>query len=135
MIGCLLKVGCSGTNKCGSAQTFVSLQFTVRTPIMKNTKTNFLMTFAIAVSFALIPLTGFAQNSNSSTGQMKESGSEVKKAGTSAGRNLKHGRIVRGGKHFGMHMGRAGKHFGKGTKKAGKRVGRGTKRVVKKVIS
>jgi len=88
---------------------------------MKNTTTNFLMTFAIAVSFALIPFTGSAQNSNSSTGEMKASGSEVKKAGTSAGRNVKHGRIVRGGKHFGKHIGRAGKHFGKGTKKAVKK--------------
>jgi hypothetical protein len=53
---------------------------------------------------------------------MKESGSEVKKAGTSMGRNVKHGRIVRGGKHFGKHMGRAGRHFGRGTKKAVKHV-------------
>jgi hypothetical protein len=89
---------------------------------MKNTTTNFLRAFAIAVCFALIPLTGLAQNSNSSSGQMKESGSEVKKAGTSAGRHMKRGRIVRGGKHFGKHMGRAGKHFGRGTKKAVKKV-------------
>ena len=102
---------------------------------MKNTTTNFLRALAIAVCFALIPLTGLGQNSNSASAEMKESGSEVKKAGTSAGRHVKRGRIVRGGKHFGKHVGRAGKHFGRGTKKAGKRVGRGTKKVVKKVVS
>ncbi len=61
-------------------------------------------------------------NSNTAGGQMKESGSEVKRAGTSMGHNMKHGRVVRGGKHFGKHVGRAGKHFGRGTKKAVKHV-------------
>ena len=90
---------------------------------MKKTILNFLVTFAIAVSLALIPLTGLAQNSNSSTtGQMKQSGSEVGKAGKSMGHNVKHGRILRGGKHFGKHMGRSGKHFGRGTKKFVKKV-------------
>ena len=90
---------------------------------MKKTILNFLVTFALAVSFVLIPLTGFAQNSNSSaTGQMKQSGSEVGKAGKSMGRNVKHGRVLRGGKHFGKHMGRSGKHFGRGTKKFVKKV-------------
>jgi hypothetical protein len=89
---------------------------------MKKSTSNFLMTFAIAVSFAVTPAAAFAQNSNTSGGQMKQTGSEVKKAGSSAGHNVKHGRIVRGGKHFGKHMGRAGKHFGRGTKKAVKHV-------------
>jgi len=90
---------------------------------MKKTTLNFLVTFAIAASFALIPLTGFSQNSNSSTtGQMKQSGSEVGKAGKSMGRNVKRGRVLRGGKHFGKHMGRSGKHFGRGTKKFVKKV-------------
>ena len=89
---------------------------------MKKSTSNFLMTFAIAVSFAVTPATAFAQNSNTSGGQMKESGSEVKKAGRTGGHYVKHGRIVRGGKHFGKHMGRAGKHFGRGTKKAVKHV-------------
>ena len=88
---------------------------------MRKTTLNFVVTFALAVSFALIPLTGLAQNSNSSSGQMKQSGSEVGKAG-SMGHNVKHGRIVRGGKHFGKHMGRSGKHFGRGTKKFVKKV-------------
>ena len=81
-----------------------------------------LMMAAIVLSLSL-PLYGFTQqNNNSATGQMKESGSEVGKAGKSMGRNVRRGRVVRGGKHFGKHMGRAGKHFGRGTKKAVKRV-------------
>ncbi|MGI9065806.1 MAG: hypothetical protein ACR2HX_05300 [Pyrinomonadaceae bacterium] len=76
-----------------------------------------------ALSLALMPLYGIAQqNNNTSTGQMKESGSEVGKAGKSMGRHVRRGRIVRGSKHFGKHMGRAGKHFGRGTKKAVKHV-------------
>jgi hypothetical protein len=51
-------------------------------------------------------------------GEMKKSGSEVKKAGKSLGRNVKRGRVVRGGKEFGKHVGRSGKHVGKGIKKA-----------------
>jgi len=89
---------------------------------MKKTILNSVVTLALAVSFALIPLTGLAQNSNSSSGQMKQSGSEVGKAGKSMGHNVKHGRILRGGKHFGKHMGRSGKHFGRGTKKFVKKV-------------
>lgn len=58
------------------------------------------------------------QNDNTAKGQMKQSGSEVRKAGTSMGHDMKHGRVVRGGKHFGQHIGHAGKHFGRGTKKA-----------------
>lgn len=81
-----------------------------------------LMMAAIVLSLSL-PLCGFAQqNNNTATGQMKESGSEVGKAGKSMGQNVKHGRVVRGGKHFGKHMGRAGRHFGRGTKKAVKKV-------------
>ena len=85
--------------------------------------TKVLMMCALTLSLALTPLSGIAQeNNNTSGGQMKESGSEVKKAGKSMGHNVKHGRIVRGGKHFGKHIGRAGKHFGRGTKKAVKHV-------------
>jgi hypothetical protein len=83
----------------------------------------FLMTTAMALPLALTPLYGVAQeNNNTSKGQMKESGSEVKRAGQSMGQNVKHGRVLRGGKHFGKHMGRAGRHFGRGTKKAVKHV-------------
>jgi hypothetical protein len=86
---------------------------------MKRKARKFLMIAATALSLALISLPGMAQQNNNTTkGQMKQSGSEVGRAGKSMGHNVKHGRIVRGGKHFGKHMGRAGKHFGRGTKKA-----------------
>ena len=62
------------------------------------------------------------QNDNTAKGQVKQSGREVRRAGTSMGDNVKHGRVVRGGKHFGRHMGRAGRHFGRGTKKAVKHI-------------
>jgi hypothetical protein len=80
-----------------------------------------MMTATTALSLVLVPVQGIAQNNNTSTGQMKQSGSEVKRAGKSMARNVRHGRILRGGKHFGKHIGRAGKHFGRGTKKAVKR--------------
>ena len=90
---------------------------------MKRKAKKFLMIAAVALSLALTPLPGMAQQNNDTTkGQMKQSGSEVGRAGKSMGHNVKHGRIVRGGKHFGKHMGRAGKHFGRGTKKAFKHV-------------
>lgn len=90
---------------------------------MKRKAMKFLMMAALALSLSLTPLYGIAQqNNNTSTGQMKQSASEVGKAGQSMGRNFSHGRIVRGGKHFGKHMGRAGKHFGRGTKKAVKHI-------------
>ena len=54
-------------------------------------------------------------------GQMKESGKQVGKAGKSLGRNIKHGRVVRGGKRFGKHIGYAGRHVGRATKRAVKR--------------
>ncbi len=81
------------------------------------------MLAVMTLSLTFLPLVAIAQdNNNTAKGQMKESGSEVKKAGTSMGRNVKHGRIVRGGKHLGKHVGRAGRHFGRGTKKAVKHV-------------
>jgi hypothetical protein len=109
-------------NKCDNAQTSDKVQHKVRGKIMKKSTANFLMLIAIAVAFVAAPAVSLAQNSNSSTGQMKESGSEVKRAGTSGAHYVKHGRMVRGGKHFGRHMGRAGRHFGRGTKKAVKHV-------------
>lgn len=90
---------------------------------IKRTALKFLLMAAMALSLASTPLYGIAQqNNNTSTGQMKQSGTEVGRAGKSMGRNVRHGRILRGGKHFGKHMGRAGKHFGRGTKKAVKHV-------------
>jgi hypothetical protein len=89
---------------------------------MKQKAMKSLMMATMTLSLAITPLYGFAQeNNNTPKGQMKESGSEVKKAGQSMGRHVRHGRIVKGGKHFGKHIGRAGKHFGRGTKKAVKR--------------
>jgi len=86
---------------------------------MKRNAMHLIMLAAMAIFLVLVPLSATAQeNANSSKGHMKESGKEVGRAGTEMGRNVKHGRIVRGGKHFGKHMGKAGKHFGRGTKKA-----------------
>jgi hypothetical protein len=83
----------------------------------------FLSMTLIALSLGLTPLYGITQqNNNTAKGEVKQSGTEVGRAGQSMGRNVKHGRVLRGGKHFGKHMGRAGKHFGKGTKKAVKHV-------------
>ncbi|MEP6636191.1 MAG: hypothetical protein ABJB97_05655 [Acidobacteriota bacterium] len=82
-----------------------------------------LMQFLTVASLALsLGVAANAQNNNNTGAEMKKSGSEVKNAGTSMGRNVRHGRVVRGGKHFGKHIGSAGKHFGRGTKKAVKRV-------------
>ena len=61
------------------------------------------------------------QGAPTAKGQYKESGKEVGKAGASLGRNIRHGRVARGGKHFGKHMGHAGRHFGRGTKRVAKR--------------
>jgi hypothetical protein len=64
-------------------------------------------------------------------GQMKQSGTEVRNAGAGLGKNVRHGRIARGGKHFGKHMYRAGKHFGKGSGLAAKKTGRAVKNAAK----
>ena len=77
-----------------------------------------------------------AQNKNAKAkptvgGEMKESGKEVGKAGKSLGHNVRHGRPVRGTKHFGKHMGRAGKHFGKGSGVAAKKTGNAVKNAAK----
>lgn len=80
------------------------------------------VSLGLVLSVAVLPIS--AQDNQSSTGEMKKSGSETKAAGKSLGQNIKRGRVARGGKYFGKHMGRAGKH-----------VGRGTKKIIKKVIS
>lgn len=73
----------------------------------------------LVVSVGVSPV--IAQETTSK-GEIKKSGSETKEAGKSLGKNMKHGRVVRGGKSFGKHMGRAGKHFGRSTKKVFKKV-------------
>ena len=109
---------------CGSAQTSWPPPVHNESMNMKRNGIKFLLMMAVmTLCVAVVPFNAIAQeNNNTSGGQMKESGSEVKKAGQSMGQNVKHGRILRGGKHFGKHMGRAGKHFGRGTKKAVKHV-------------
>jgi hypothetical protein len=62
---------------------------------------------------------------------MKQSGKEAKEAGKSMGQNVKHGRVVRGGKHFGKHIYRSGKHFGKGAGKGAKKTGGAVKNATK----
>ena len=74
----------------------------------------------LILSFSLTAAS--AQNNNTAKDEMKTSGSEVKRAGTSSGHDMKHGRVVRAGKHFGKHTGRSARHFGRGTKKATKKV-------------
>jgi len=81
-----------------------------------------LLSFVFVAVFAFSSSFAFAQNTNSSSGQMKAGSKETAKAGKTLGHNVKHGRVVHGGKHFGKHMGKAGKHFGKGTKKAVKKI-------------
>jgi len=71
-------------------------------------------------------------NRNSSAkSQIKQSGKESAAAGKSLGHNVKHGRIVRGGKQFGQHAGRAAKHFGRSTKAVAKKTGNVAKKAVK----
>ena len=87
--------------------------------------TQVILTTAAVIIFALAPPLAFAQQDTkgkpTAKGQMKEGGREVGRAGTSLGHNVKHGRIVRGGKRFGKHIGYAGRHVGRGTKHAVKR--------------
>ena len=75
----------------------------------------------LVFSFAMLPAIALGTQ-NTSKGEIKKSGSEVKQGSKSLGKNVKHGRVVRGGKQFGKHMGRAGKHFGRSSKKFFKRV-------------
>jgi hypothetical protein len=92
---------------------------------MKLKITQVILTTAAVIIFALAPPLAFAQQDTpgkpTAKGQMKESGKEAGKAGKSLGHNVKHGRVVRGGKRFGKHMGYAGRHVGRGTKHAVKR--------------
>ena len=90
---------------------------------MERTMKEVLTALSLGLVLSLGVLPAAAQdNQNSSTGEMKKSGSEAKKAGTSLGHNFKHGRVVRGSKSFGKHVGRAGKHVGLSTKKLFKKV-------------
>jgi hypothetical protein len=85
-----------------------------------------ILTTAAVIVLALAAPLAFAQQDTpgkpTAKGQMKEGGKEVGKAGKSLGHNVKHGRVVRGGKRFGKHVGYAGRHVGRGTKHAVKKV-------------
>jgi hypothetical protein len=87
--------------------------------------TRVMLTIAAMILFTLATPNGFAQehpkDKDTASGQMKEGGKETGRAGKSLGHNLKHGRVLHGGKRFGQHMGRAGKHVGRGTKRGVKR--------------
>lgn len=79
------------------------------------------VSLGMVLSFGVLPAAA-QDNQNTSTGEIKKSGSETKQAGKSLGKNMKQGRVVRGSKSFGKHMGRAGKHFGRSTKKVFKKI-------------
>src|ERR1700687_4750563 len=89
---------------------------------MKRRMRRVILTTAAVIILALAAPLAFAQQDTpgkpTTKGQMKEGGKEVGRAGTSLGHNVKHGRIARGGKHFGKHIGYAGRHVGRGTKHA-----------------
>jgi hypothetical protein len=89
---------------------------------MKLRITQVILTTAAMVLFAVAAPMAFAQQDTqgkpTAKGQMKESGKEVGRAGKSLGHNVKHGRVLRGGKRFGKHIGYAGRHAGRGTKHA-----------------
>ncbi len=84
------------------------------------------VSLGLVLSLGVLPVTAqdnqTQDNQTTSTGEIKKSGSETKQAGKSLGKNMKEGRVVRGSKSFGKHMGRAGKHFGRSTKKVFKKI-------------
>ncbi len=92
---------------------------------MKLRITQVILTTAAVITLTLAAPLSFAQQDTpgkpTAKGQMKEGGKEVGRAGKSLGHNVRHGRVVRGGKHFGKHMGYAGRHVGRGTKHAVKK--------------
>lgn len=81
-----------------------------------------ILTTTAVIILALAAPMAFAQQDKpgrpTATGQMKESGREAGRGAKSLGHNFKHGRLRRGGKRFGKHVGYAGRHFGRGTKHA-----------------
>lgn len=93
---------------------------------MKLRITRVILTTAAMILFAIAAPMAFAQQDTqgkpTAKGQMKESGKEAGKAGKTLGHNFKRGRILRGGKRFGKHIGYSGRHVGRGTKHAVKTV-------------
>jgi hypothetical protein len=87
--------------------------------------------FACNPSLASAQETSTANKNSGAKSEMKKSGSEAKKAGTSLASDVKKGKVVRGGKNFGKHMGKSGKHFGKGTAKGAKKSANAVKEAAK----
>ncbi|MBI3651867.1 MAG: hypothetical protein HY231_12675 [Acidobacteria bacterium] len=90
---------------------------------MKFTLTKLILTSTAFLAFAIFTPLALAQEDTTQGkptvgGQMKEAGKETGKAAKSLSSNVRKGRIARGGKHFGKHLGHAGKNVGRGTKKA-----------------
>ena len=81
-----------------------------------------ILTTVAVIIFAVAAPLSFGQQDTpgkpTAKGQMKESGREAGRGGKSLGHNVRHGRVLRGGKRFGKHIGYAGRHFGRGTKHA-----------------
>jgi hypothetical protein len=98
-------------------------------------KIKVILTTAALILLTIAPISraqdGTTNRNATVKGHMKESGKEVRNAGQGLGQNVKHGRVARGGKHFGKHMYRAGKHFGKGSGLAAKKTGRAVKNAAK----
>jgi hypothetical protein len=87
---------------------------------MKEKKTGLFKLLCLSVSLVLLTsaVASAQKEARASKREMKSTGLEFKRAGTSMGHNMKHGRVLRAGKHFGKHTGRAAKHFARGTTKA-----------------
>ena len=89
---------------------------------MKRRMRRVILTTAAVIILVLAAPLAFAQQDTpgkpTTKGQMTEGGKEVGRAGKSLGHNVRHGRIARGGKQFGKHIGYAGRHVGRGTKHA-----------------
>lgn len=60
----------------------------------------------------------------------KQAGKSAGRGGKRFGKNVAHGKPIKGGKEFGKGMGGFGKHTGKGTARVGKKVGKTIKHAV-----
>ena len=93
-----------------------------------------ILTTVVVIIFGVAAPPAFGQQDTKGKptveGQINQSGKEAGKAGTTLGHEVKRGRVVRGGKRFGRHIGYAGRHIGY----AGRHIGRGFKRVFTKAV-
>ena len=88
------------------------------------------VTLAVATPFALAQ-DDTQKGKPTVKGQMKEGTKEMGKAGKSLGHNVRHGRVARGGKHFGKHVYHGSKNYAKGTVKATKKTGKAVEKAAK----